>query len=448
MKKRTKSDCYLEKARAKRANRALARRNSSSSRRYPRKKRDSPKYLRKNRGGLSYFDSLAGMGGNGKACESLVFKQYELPRKFSIIENPEQTLVAISKIAREANNLKLKKLHLDHSKVGTHDLGAELLLGVIASELKTKAKYRNRNFVLQGDLPSSERKKRLISSMGVIKKLGIAEQQINANEDGIEIFDFRGAKANNVNPGSEDRKNRCARLFVEHLNKCLSYNEKKMTDDAVQRLLDFVGEIIDNAERHSGQSKWYVCGYLDHRFDKDVEDELHFCEIVIYNIGKSIAETFLDLPQDSYAMSLVEPYVSAHEQDGLFGHSWSKEDLLTLVSLQSHISSKQLDEFSDHGQGSVDLIDFFQQVAQECAHELATHARMCIVSGKTHILFDGRYKLVRGQDGREVIAFNKENSLSTRPDSGCITHFKKAKFPGTMISIRFPLSSIHTEKTE
>src|SRR5690606_32412424 len=152
----------------------------------------------------------------------------------------------------------------------------------------------------------------------------------------------------------------------EHLNKCLKKNGRALTDTAKEDLPDFIGEIITNAEDHSEQNRWYVCGYMDHDHQEDVGDDLesHHCEIVIYNFGRTIAETFTDLDQNSYAYQLVKPFVDHHSKSKLFSSNWSQEDLLTIASLQSHISSKQeLD--STRGHGTIDLIEFFQQVSEE-----------------------------------------------------------------------------------
>lgn len=376
---------------------------------------------------------------------------FSVPQRFSLIDNPEQTLNFISEIAQQSRNEKLRSLLLDHSALIDHDLAAEHLLGVAASDIKKIAAFRNRQVVLMGKYPKSQRKRRLIRAMGVVKQLEIQSEIITDNDDKIEIFYFEGKKEKKVIFGSEDRKNLCAKKFVLHMNKCLNYGSQRLTDDAVQRLLGFIGEIIGNAEDHSGDPRWYVCAYLDesddHPEDRSLEVELHYCEIVIYNYGKSIADTFLELPVDSYAFSLIKPYIETHRLKNLFGNAWEEEDLITLASLQSHISSKHIDRNSDRGQGTIDLIEFFQQVAQECALEQSIHTKMSILSGSTHILFDQKYKLATTPEGREIIAFNKENDLHQKPDSSYIKHMSKVKFPGTLISIRFPLGPEYTESS-
>lgn len=68
---------------------------------------------------------------------------------------------------------------------------------------------------------------------------------------------------------------------------------------------------------------------------------------------------------------------------------------------------------------------------------------MAILSGNTHILFDGKYAMDKEPNGRKVIAFNDENSLLAPPDSSYVKTIGPRKFPGTIISIKFSL-----EKTQ
>ncbi len=373
--------------------------------------------------------------------EDLTFR---VPALFSIIDNPESTLRFINTVSGALDNAEVRSINLDHSGLKDHDLAAEILLGVAAKEIKTVFGYRNINVLIRGNYPDSERQTRLIRSMGVVKKLNIEKSIESSDLAALEIFDFRGIKDTEARLG-EDRKNRCARTFVEHVNACLYHAGRQLTSDAVQDLTDFIGEILANAEDHSGENRWYVCGYLDD--DKQLgSNEVRFCEIAIFNFGRSIAETFMELDSKSYALSVVKPYVDQHLRQGFFGRNWYKDDLLTLVALQGHVSSKNDGiKYTDRGQGTIDLIRFFQRVAGECSTIGIRDAKMALVSGSTHILFDEKYQIQKTANGRDVIAFNASNDLNIRPDSKYVTHLEGVKFPGTLIGIKFPLRADDTE---
>ena len=64
---------------------------------------------------------------------------------------------------------------------------------------------------------------------------------------------------------------------------------------------------------------------------------------------------------------------------------------------------------------------------------------MAMLSGDTHILFDGTYRMGPDSTGRDVLAFNQSNSLAEPPDSNYVRHLQGVRFPGTVVSIRFPL---------
>ena len=68
-------------------------------------------------------------------------------------------------------------------------------------------------------------------------------------------------------------------------------------------------------------------------------------------------------------------------------------------------------------------------------------AKMCVLSGNTHIMFDAKYRMQRTNRGR-IIAFNKENSLTKPPDRNYVQHIDET-FPGTLISLQFFIDQEH-----
>lgn len=432
MKKQYDSSEFLRATRSKK----LEKENSKKKRK--KKSRNVP-YISSDMNNLSTMSERHSSIVKEKTCSRCC------PNKFSLIEHPEATLEFISDIAQLGRSPSLRQLELDHSSIRCHDLGAEVLLGMAVKTVKNTAMRRNRKVSVRGRLPDSKRKQRLIRSMGVVKQLDIEHE--NISEDKLELFDFAGQKSSIVKYQEQDRKNQCTTKFVDHLNNCLSYSEQQLTEESRGQLVNYLGEIIGNAEDHSGEKKWYVCGYLDHvdESNENDDEDFHFCEIVIYNFGQSIANTFLELDEDSFTMKQVKPYIDAHEKGNFFNKSWDRSTLLTLIALQGYVSSKNLDEETDRGQGTVDLIEFFQNVSEECLPDCGIKARMAIISGDTHIYFDGTHQISVDETGKEVIAFNKNNDLSDKPDPKYVRKMKGVSFPGTIIAARFPISERYTE---
>jgi len=209
--------------------------------------------------------------------------------------------------------------------------------------------------------------------------------------------------------------------------------DRQMTPRGRAALLSYTGELIDNIEQHGQSANWYISSYLD-------PDRIPpTCEVAIFNFGLTFADTFQALAQSSFPRQLVAPYLEAHHRGGWFSPAWNTEDLLTLVALQGGISSKASDSSDTRGQGTVDLITFFQDICAACDPGSLAHARMAMLSGNTHILFDGTYRMAPDSTGRQVLAFNVANSLAEPPDSRYVRHLRDIRFPGTVGSIRFPL---------
>ena len=66
---------------------------------------------------------------------------------------------------------------------------------------------------------------------------------------------------------------------------------------------------------------------------------------------------------------------------------------------------------------------------------------MVIVSGSTYVLFDGTYQMQANAEGNRIIAFNGANDLRERPDSTYVRQLEGVSFPGTVISLKFSLST-------
>jgi hypothetical protein len=279
--------------------------------------------------------------------------------------------------------------------------------------------------------------RRFIKAMGIIKHMGLKHEALPKEEtEKLRFFDSRN-KSYRLNPDakSADFKDVQQRKFVDFIDQCLRFNNWELSDIGKQSLGQYTGEILANAEDHAEFIDWSVQGYLD------TGAEVPTCEIAIFNFGKSIAETLSVLDRGSLAWDRLSPYVDKHMANGYFSKGWRLEDLLTVVALQQHISSKNTAECDSRGQGTVYFIDFFQQMHDFCAKEgTNSKAKMSIVSGGTYILFDGTYRLTTRSDGNKVIAFNTDNDLDQKPDPKYVRALEGVHFPGTIISVRFPLS--------
>jgi len=363
-----------------------------------------------------------------------------VPEVFSIIDDPVAALHLLLSFAKVARQNKVRRLKIDQGAMVKFDLAANTVLGIIATELRTEAKQRKTAIFFSGRFPQPLAAQRFVRSVGIVKQLDVANQVVAEHEQkNLRIFDKRNHNyRESEDPTKADFKSRSCTQFVEHFNECLHDPGRELTRESVQQLGAYITEILGNAEDHPGFRDWTVQGYLDNSLDVPT------CEIAIVNFGWSIAETMKKAGK--YTWDQISRFVLTHRGSKFFGSGWRERDLLTVIALQEHVSSKNRDAMDSRGQGTVEFIEFFQKVCAECSPDSPVKARMAILSGSTHILFDGKYKLQgRGNDQHgKVIAFNASNSLYLKPDPNYVRSLGSLTFPGTIISIRFPLGTRST----
>ncbi|KVZ41814.1 hypothetical protein WL18_19240 [Burkholderia ubonensis] len=377
-----------------------------------------------------------------KATRSLPSSNGEIrvrvPQRFSIIDNPETVLDLLTAFAHGVHVQKIQKVLFDHRDLKECDLAANSLLDVVATERNAELKWRRakRKLRVVGFYPTNPGVKRFIKATGIIKHMEIAHEALSHDETKtMRVFEARNKSYFSPTDGSKaDYKDKQQARFVDHIQGCLRDHGYELSALGMQTLGAYLGEILANAEDHAEYLDWTVQGYLDNTL------AVPMCEIAIFNFGRSIAESMQSVSKEGYTWNQIRPYLDMHAQRRLFGASWREEDLLTVIALQSHVSRLNTSEQTTRGQGTVELIEFFQRINDFC-NGATGHARMAIVSGGTYILFDGTYRMIApSADAGKIIAFNETNDLNERPDPKFVKSLGEHRFPGTIISIKFPLS--------
>jgi hypothetical protein len=358
----------------------------------------------------------------------------KIPQTFSIIEAPELALQTIGNLVAAGARTDVFKIDFDHRGVQRFDLAAEAILMRVARELEIERGAVEHELNFEGHYPTSEPAKRFAAAMGVGTYLNAQRRAAAANDGTIRVFQQRQRVPLSVGshtPSSE--KADVIETFADHINVCLDTIGRELSPPGRKQLCAYTGEVIDNVEEHAGSRAWFIASYLDTAVSPPM------CEVTIYNFGRSFADSFSELDPASYARKIVEPYIEEHKQGDLFQAAWIEADLLTLVALQGGVSSKSTSDLDTRGHGTIDLIEFFEDVNADIGGGVQSEARMALLSGSTYILFDGTYRLTTNSDGRQIIAFNADNSLGKAPDRKYVRHLAGVFFPGTVVSIRFPL---------
>ena len=357
-----------------------------------------------------------------------------IPRVFSIVDGTESALetiyklVAISKRARPP-----REIFFDHSALVKFDLTAEAILDIVAIDFKRTRRLSKGGLRLSGMFPIDAAANRFIRAVGIIKNLELSEYYLRREEEqDLRILREMSYRAL-LRVSEESPSERAARRLVDYFNECLLVRDLELTQEGRHQLAIYAGEVLDNAVQHSGAEDWVLVGYLDLSTPEQV------CEISIFNFGKSYADTFLELPSEHFMRQYVDPFVDLHRKKGFFGRGWEPDNLLTVVALQGQVSSKNETDQDTRGNGTIDLVNFFQGVHTGSQSKGMQNARMVIISGRTRILFDGTHKMDRDANGRAIIAFNSANNLEIPPVRTHVECLERVGFPGTIVSIRFPL---------
>lgn len=363
-----------------------------------------------------------------------------LGKSFSIFNNPEEVISLITSIAYTLKtNKRIREITFHYAALEEYDLAANALLDLIAVERKMELRIRQCRKQLRprGYYPRDPDVRRFIKSMGIIKHLDVVRELPDPEEaKKIKFFDARNLNYfESRDPTKADFKDIQLKNFADHVDNCLKAFGYMLSDEGKSSLLLYTGEVIGNAEEHAGFKDWTIQGYLDKSLAVPI------CEIAIFNLGKSIAESFESMKpgEGDYTWKHVGQYLLMHQAKKLFEPNWRREDLLTVMALQANVSTKNLDEKSSRGQGTVDMIGFFENVHKEC-DQSGNVAKMAILSGSTCIYFDGTYSLVPRENAGATIAFNPQNDLHLRPDPAYVKNLKNQHFPGTIISIKFPIT--------
>ncbi len=370
-----------------------------------------------------------------KRRESVQPRTFIVPHEFSLTRNPTEVLKLIRDVVAFSRTARRPRLTLDHRRVKGIGLAAEALLALILKEISVENRDVFGAYV-RGYKAIDPGVRKMMDNIGCVRVLRAGEDDIKVSlKPGASVFrHYNRGKNLVVESSTVDPISRTTKEFSDHLDESLAMTGRRLTGKGRLAFVEHMGEVLINAQEHSGTAHWMVVGYID------TEDQLTIYRATIISLGNTIADTFRKLDVGSYPLQLVLPYVEKHEKAGFFSPTWTVESLLNVVSLQGNISSKLDGPENDRGQGTVDLIEFFQEMSAECAGGKVKPA-MSILSGRSLIKFDGTYRMKFEMDvRRKVVAFNQRNSLIDPPDPKAVTTIADEGFPGVMISIAVPLS--------
>jgi hypothetical protein len=208
-----------------------------------------------------------------------------------------------------------------------------------------------------------------------------------------------------------------------------------------------LGEILDNAERHSVPESersggWYVAGFMARRKAPGTDEAIYVCHLSIVSLGSSVGETLLSC-EDGELLEKISNYCRTHRKH-IAPQKDSQEVLATVCALQDGVSRKRQD--GDNPASGVGLMEMIELVNELGGTEKTAYGpKITIISGNACVMIRDKY--VRGLDGKSktsprTVWFNATNSLEAPPDSDYVTATQQ-RFPGTIVSMRFVLDGAY-----
>lgn len=354
---------------------------------------------------------------------------------FNFLDDPIgtiETLHALSRVESEEFNACL-----DFNDSHCDDIGAFLVVAEIWQQLSP---------VFQGGKMNKSVQK-VFDAVGLRSELRIGLPAVDNHRD-IWPFPIRRRRPTGTtrSPTAQLRPQGRERLndeLIELMNEWLAVAseyapgvpddiEWSLTGDGKAHIANMIGEVLDNAERHSaarGDGDWSMAAFMARR-DKPGGGDAMKCYIAFLSVGRSIAETIETAPAPT--REFCERY-ARHARPGQ-----SRETLLTIAALQDGVTSN--DEAFKAGRGGTGLQDTLALVSElGGAPNPDADVRLTIVSGKSCIRL--RHPILLGKQdakGRRVQWCNATNDPTYPPDRD-IAFDLPAHFSGTLVSVAFTL---------
>lgn len=336
-----------------------------------------------------------------------------------------------------------------HEKTKNLGLAESFLFDRIVGEHKRKWQ-RERNVIIgfSGKISHiSKEVNNFLLSFGWLKELGIkpnfGPKFLDKDyEEKYETYKKCGSRLCKSDAGEGSK------ALIDYFDKCLRFNGFTIRDSAKSDLIDGVGEIICNAEEHSGtpEGEWHVLGC----YNKDT----HSCDFAIINWGRTIYQSLSD--ERSTAAEVIgeiEGIVLSHRStyealkgfvaENILRRLNQEEPIWNVMALQDGISSQRTTsgEGNTRGQGLMDFFGFIRDIKKPYSAELF------LLSGHSLIRIDYGYPIVKvpigpDKEERRRIVFNKSGNLLDPSDSEKVVYLGDG-FPGTIIAGSFKIDRQH-----
>lgn len=355
-------------------------------------------------------------------------------KNFNFLEDPVGTILAF----RDLSIVDCEEVnaHIDFEDDECQDIGSFLVFAEV---------WRQLSPIYRGGRMAPPVQK-VLDAVGLRKEMGIGLLGLTGR-DGIWPFEIRRRRTRGttqsptalLGPQQREQLNDALIGLIDEWLGVASDNapnvpegvEWGLTQDGKSNIANMVGEILDNAERHSvvgGDGDWTMAAFM---MKAPGETSAMRCHLAFLSVGRSIAETIATAPASMRAY--CDGYARGHAKCGR-----SRETLITIVALQDGVtSSHSAHDGNRGGTGLQDTLEFIGGLAG--APDPNADVAVTIVSGKSCIRL--RHPILVGRrDGknRRVQWCNAANDPQYPPDAD-VAFDLPAHFAGTLVSVAFTL---------
>ncbi|MCZ4430703.1 hypothetical protein O3S81_13440 [Agrobacterium sp. SOY23] len=351
--------------------------------------------------------------------------------EFSFLRSPQATLDALKAIAQAESRALGARINFKDEYC--LDVAPFMLLVECWKEMMPVFEGGEMNLPMQ----------KVLAAVGVQYALGVGFTGIS---DFNDVWAFPLTRRRK--PGASDSKSPFVDVptrdyatdrFVEAVDEWLGRPEieLELSDSGREKLMNLLGEVLENAERHSDghrrDGSWSVSGFLAKR-SSEAGEPVYRASIGILSLGDTFSES-LDRAHTDQKTNISE-YITDMKTKGAVQ---SEETLKTLAALQDGVTCVEEAENADRGgYGLMDILDFVSVLGRTVDEKHAP--QVTIISGSSCIQLKGNYNRghTSGADGPRVQWFNNENSARIPPDPNFVFDLN-GSLPGTAISIGFYL---------
>lgn len=341
-------------------------------------------------------------------------KSHELiiPKVFSFIKNPEETISTLKELASYGLNKQTRKIFINHEYCEELGICASTVMDTLILSIKDYHRH-NKKFKFHGRTSPHRAVTEILAASGILHHLHILEGK-SRDVERLELLHNQDSAT-------------MTQDIIDYLIRCLNSQGFSLKGEGKNKIGEMLSEVTDNCKQHSGLNEWFALGH----YSKYQQERKGKVRLVIFNFGNTIFESFNDIESVPAMYKKLKDDAKTLKKN--FNNTPSLESLITLYSLQDSVSRFKKPD-NDRGSGTIKLINIFQAIGRDKNGTLPT---MSITSGSTQIVFDQKYRMDRSPNsGKYIIAFNDGNDLNLPPSPKNVFDLKEF-FPGTIISMEF-----------